>query len=330
MASLELGCARQRRATTRDWVTSLALLAACLIHGGCASTIFSAGTPPSEIAAVDAPRFEPLPKTAMRPQTALVLSGGSARGFAHLGVLRVLEREGLRPDLVLGTSAGAIVGALYASGRSVVEIEALVARIDWSTLIDIDPVRMLFGGQGLGLARGERLEHFLRQALPSRLQDMKTPFVAVATDLGAGAAVLLNHGDTARALRASSAVPGFYEPVRAGALLLGDGQVVSPLPVSAARHLGAATVVAVDVVYPPLHASLTNPLSVVLQTMVISTWQHVLRERALADLLLQPEIPEAGNLSLSDRQWLIDAGERAAEKSLPELRKAFKRPSMQP
>ena len=315
-------------ASTRSWATAMTLSAACVLNVGCASTIFSANSTPNEISAADVPRFEPRPATAVTPQIALVLSGGSARGFAHLGVLRVLEREDLRPDVVVGTSVGAVVGALYAAGRSVVEIEALFARIDWPTLIDIDAVRTLFGG--MGLARGERLEQYLRQAIPARLQDLQVPFAAVATDLRTGESVLLNHGDTARALRASLSVPGFYEPVSVGDRLLGDGQVVSPLPVSAARYLGAKTVVAIDVVYPPHHASLTNPVSVLFQTVVISTWQHLLRERSLADLLLQPDIPPSSNLTLSDRQWLIDAGERAAEKSLPELRKAFKRPSMQP
>lgn len=305
---------------------ALLLLAEFAGVAGCASTIFSADAVPDQIAVADAPRFEPLPATATRPRIALVLSGGAARGFAHLGVLRVLEREGLRPDLVVGTSAGAIVGALYASGRSVADVELVLARMDWPTLIDIDPVKMVLSGFGLGLLRGDRLEAFMRQAVPVRLQDLPVPFAAVATDLGTGEAVLLNHGDTARAARASSAVPGLYEPVRAGERLLGDGQLVSPLPVSAARLLGATTVVAIDVVYPPQHASLSNPVSILFQAMAISTWHHLLRERSKADLLLQPSIPPSNNLTLADRQWLIAAGELAAEKRLPELREAFARP----
>lgn len=306
--------------------TALMLVAACTLMAGCASTIFSSGDVPKMLAAAEEPRFEPLFASAPRPHVALVLSGGSARGFAHLGVLRVLEREGLRPDLVVGTSAGAIVGALYASGRSVADIEAILSRINWPMLIDIDPLKMVFAGFGLGLARGERLEAFLRRAVPVPLQGLQLPFAAVATDLSTGDAVVLNHGDTARALRASSAVPGLYEPVRSGALLLGDGQVVSPLPVSVARQLGARIVVAIDVVYPPQHASLTNPLSVLFQTVTISTWRQLLMERPKADLLLQPKIPPTSNLALSDREWLIEAGEQAAEKLLPELRKAFARP----
>lgn len=324
----------ERRLGCRPWrfdhawraAGTLFVLVASLLTAGCAATIFSSGAAPDQVVAVDVPRFVPPQTTAAKPQIALVLSGGSARGFAHLGVLRVLEREGLRPDLVVGTSAGAVVGALYASGRSVADIEALLARIDWPTLIDIDPVKTVLKGLGLGLARGDRLEEFLRQAVPLRLQDLPVPFAAVATELSSGEMVVLNHGDTARALRASSAVPGLYEPVRAGDRLLSDGQVVSPLPIAAARFLGARTVVAVDVVYPPQHASITNPVSVLFQAMTISTWHHLLRERPNADVLLQPVIPPSDNLTLADMKWLIAAGERAAETLLPDLRKAFARP----
>lgn len=306
--------------------SALMLAAASAISAGCASTILSWGLAPPELAQGDAPRFEPRDASAAVPRVALVLSGGAARAFAHLGVLRVLEREGLRPDLVVGSSAGAIVGALYASGRTVAEIEALAAAIDWPTLIDIDPLKTLLGGFGLGLANGDRLEAFLRQAIRVPLQALPHSFVAVATDLHTGDTVLLNHGDTARALRASSAVPGLYEPVRSGEQLLGDGQVVSPLPVSAARTLGAQVVVAIDVVYPPQHASLTNPVSVLFQTVTISTWRHLIAERTKADLLVVPDIAPARNLALSDREWLIAAGERAAEAVMPALRQAFAKP----
>jgi NTE family protein len=302
------------------------LLAASLALAGCATTIFTSSGAPADTPAIDPPRFEAPPASAPKPRVALVLSGGAARAFAHLGVLRVLEREGLRPDLVVGTSAGAIVGACYAAGLPVAEIEVLAARIDWPTLIDIDPVKTLLGGFGLGLAKGERLEAFLRRSVGLPLERMPIPFVAVATDLHNGEAVLLNHGDTPRALRASSAVPALYEPVRAAGSLLGDGQIVSPMPVAAARRLGAQVVIAVDVVYPPQHAPLTNPMSVLFQSVTISTYRHLLNERAQADLLIAPDIPPTGDLALGDREWLIKAGQRAAEAQLGPLRAAFRRP----
>jgi NTE family protein len=307
----------------RRLVVGAAVAAALTMLAGCATTIFSSSTAPDDAPPIDPPRFEAQARGAL-PRVALVLSGGAVRAFAHLGVLRVLEREGLRPDLIVGSSAGAMVGAYYALGMPVAEIEVFAARLNLPTLIDIDPVKALLGAFGLGLAKGERLEAFLREALNVPLQTMPTPFVAVATDLNTGEPVLLNHGDTPRALRASSAVPGLYEPVRMRERVLGDGQITSPLPVAAARTLGAQVVIAVDVVYPPRNASLTNPMSVLFQTVTISTYRHLLREREQADLVITPIIPPTSDLALSDREWLIPAGEAAAEKMLPALRAAFK------
>ena len=299
-------------------VTVVAMLA------GCASTIFISSKAPGDLPPIDPPRFEAQARGAPL-DVALVLSGGAARAFAHLGVLRVLEREGLRPDLVVGASAGAMVGAYYARGMPVAQIEAQAARLDLPTLIDIDPVKTLLGGFGLGIAKGERLEAFLRESLDLPLQKLALPFVAVATDLNTGEPVPLNHGDTPRALRASSAMPGLYEPVRVGERVLGDGQISSPLPVAAARALGARMVIAVDVVYPPQNASLTSPMAVLFQTVTISTYRHLLREREQADLVIRPDIPPTADLALSDREWLIAAGEAAAEQVLPALRAAFNR-----
>ena len=303
-------------------LASVVLAAVAALLAGCASTIFSSSKAPGDIPPVDPPRFEVRAGSAP-PRVALVLSGGGARTFAHLGVLRVLEREGLRPELIVGTSGGAMVGAYYASGKAVAEIEMLAARLDLPTLIDIDPVKALLGGFGLGIAKGDRLEAFLRESIGVPLQSLRTQFVAVATDLNTGEPVLLNHGDTPRALRAASAVPGLYEPVQVGERVLGDGQIVSPLPIGAARQLGARFVIGVDVVYPPQNASLTSPMSVLFQTVTISTYRHLLREREQADLAIVPAIAPTNDLALSDREWLIAAGEAAAEKPLPALRAAF-------
>ena len=313
------GSQKSRWSQWSPWTAPrLGALALAGSMSGCATL-----APPAPVMAPgDSPRFE-APSTANPPRVALVLSGGSARGFAHLGVLRVLEREGLRPDLVVGTSAGAIIGALYASGMPVAAIEALAARLEWSTVFDIDPLRSLLRGLGLGLAKGERLEAFLRESLRAPMQSFPMRFAAVATDLNSGATVVLNHGDAARALRASAAVPGMLEPVNIGGRLLGDGQIVSPLPVAAARELGAQVVIAIDVVYPPQHSSMSNPVSVLFQTMLISSYRHLLTERAKSDVVIAPVIEITGQLGLSDREWLIQAGETAAQAALPQLKAAF-------
>ena len=154
------------------------------------------------------------------------------------------------------------------------------------------------------------------QAFPIR-------FVAVATDLKTGQTVLLNHGDAPRALRASTAMPLLHEPVALDGRLLGDGQITSPMPVAAARQLGAKVVIAVDVVYPPQHSEMSNPLSVWFQALLISTYRHLMNERT-GRPGASPVMVTAGQLALSERDWLIRAGEVAAEQALPGLRVAFK------
>jgi len=270
----------------------------------------------------DEPAFV-APADGTQRRVAVVLSGGAARGFAHLGMLRVLEREGLRPDLVVGSSAGAIVGALYASGMSVHQIEAAADRLDWTVLFDVDPLRVMLGGVGLGLVPGVRLERFLREQLHLPMQRFPVAFAAVAADMESGDVVPLNHGDAARAVRASSAVPGVYAPVRVRGRLLGDGQIVSPLPVSTARRLGALRVLALDVVYPPDHSAITNPVSMLFQSLIVSGWRHVLAERALADLVIAPEIRTRSQLGLGSRAWVVAAGERAAQARIAQIRQLF-------
>ena len=297
------------------------------LGGGVAGPLFAGCAGPGAAqrtgaGALDEPGFlAPPPGTQRR--VALVLSGGSARGFAHLGVLRVLEREGWRPDLVVGTSAGAIVGALYASGLAVAAIEAAAATLDWRVLFDFDPVRSLLGGIGLGIVPGEGLERFLRQHLPLPVERFPLPFAAVAADMEQGEIVVLNQGDAARAVLASCAVPGLYAPVRARGRLLADGQTVSPLPVLTARGLGAVRVLAVDVVYPPQHAEMSSPVSMLFQAMVVSAWQLGLAERALADLVITPDIRTPAQLGLASRDWVTAAGERAAVGALQPMRALF-------
>ncbi len=278
------------------------------------------------------PREEPgftAPPAGTQHACALVLSGGAARGFAHLGVLRVLEREGLRPDLVVGSSAGAIVGALWASGMTVAEIEGAADGLDWSVLFDFDPVRALLGGLGLGLMKGERVAQFFKRYLSKPIEAFPMPFAAVATDMENGDTVALNHGDAATAVRASCAVPALYPPVRTRGRLLADGQITSPLPVATARQLGAVKVLAVDVIYPPQHSEMNNPMSMLFQSLVVSGWRHLLRERAQADLLISPEIRTSAQLGLDSRNWLVKAGEHAAQARVDEILRFFAKPAQE-
>jgi NTE family protein len=223
----------------RRLLTMLGAVAASPWSGGCATV--GGDRPVAETPVFEEPGFA-APADGTRRRIALVLSGGAARGFAHLGVLRVLEREGLRPDLIVGTSAGAMVGAMWASGMPVAEIETALEQLDLSILFDFDPWRVVLGGMGLGLVPGERLEKFLCRYLRMPIESFAIPFAAVAADMESGDVVVLNQGDAPKAVRASCSVPGIHAPLRARGRLLSDGQVVSALPVMAARRLGAQRV----------------------------------------------------------------------------------------
>lgn len=251
----------------------------------------------------------------------LVLSGGAARGFAHVGVLKVLEEEGLQPDLVVGTSAGAIVGSLYASGLCGPGLEQAVGEMDSSIYSDV----AILGS--LGFVQGNHLRKFVdRHALRTRIEDFPIHFAAVATDLQTGKSIPFNSGDVGMAVRASSAVPGILSPAEIGGRRYGDGQIASPIPVESARRLGAKVIIAVDVIYPPEEARLTSALDVAFQAFSIAARTIADRELASADVVIKPRIaPTNGQYAFDERAMLIAAGEQAARDALPRIRAAIAR-----
>jgi NTE family protein len=260
---------------------------------------------------------------------ALVLSGGSARGFAHVGVIKVLEQNGLRPDIIVGTSAGSIVGALYASGLTAPELGAAVAQMDNSVFTDFVVPGLGFLPGEMGFVRGEKLHRFIDAQLKThRIEDFPIRFAAVATELATGNVTAFNSGDAGLAVVASSAVPGVITPVVIDRRYYGDGQIASPLPVGVARTLGANIVIAVDVVYPPQDAFLYSAVSVLFQSFAVSVHRLKESEKAGADLLIAPVILKTpGQFTFADRQPLIDAGERAATEMLPAIRATFAKAS---
>lgn len=172
----------------------------------------------------------------------LVLSGGGARGFAHIGVLRVLERAGAKFDVVAGTSMGAILGSLYASGLSADELYELATATDWTDVVDLSLKS--------GLLKGDRLAGFLAERLPATFEELKLPFATVATDIESGEEVVMTEGDLVSAVRASAAFPGAFEPVHLAGRTLADGGIINNLPINAASWLGANRVIASDVTPP--------------------------------------------------------------------------------
>jgi len=248
------------------------------------------------------------------PRLGLALGGGAARGFAHIGVIQVLEEAGIRPDLVVGTSAGSLVAALYASGKSGAQMGALAQAMDEGAITD-------WAFPGRGLIRGEALARWVRDqtgGLP--IERLALPLGIVATDLDSGAAILFQRGDTGMAVRASSAVPAVFQPVRIGNREYVDGGLVSPVPVRFARQMGAELVLAVDIGTVPEGKATGDMMQLLLQTFAImgrSISQVELRD---ADIVLRPALANVGGADFTARVRAILAGREAAKQQLPALK----------
>ena len=271
-------------------------------------------TPPAPPAAASAP--PPLPPKPLRPpRIGLALGGGAARGFAHIGVIQVLEEAGIKPDLLAGTSAGSLVAALYATGRSGSELARLALAMDESAITD-------WSFPGRGLIRGEALARYVREHTGGKLiEQMALPLGIVATDLDNGHAVLFQRGDVGAAVRASSAVPAVFQPVKIGSREYVDGGLVSPVPVRFARQMGAELVIAVDITSPPDGNATGDPFKMLLQTFAImgrSINQFELKD---ADVVWRPQLAGVGSGDFTARKRAIDAGREAAKAGLPALRR---------
>jgi NTE family protein len=251
------------------------------------------------------------------PRLGLALGGGAARAFAHVGVIDILERNGIRPDLVVGTSAGSLVGALYASGMNAAELERAALTMEEATLTDWT---LPLGGKGM--LRGEALARYVRQTVNGKLlQDMRLPLGILATDLGSGNGVLFRRGDAAQAVRASSAVPGVFSPVRIGGRDYVDGGLVAPVPVGQARAMGAEVVLAVDISADPQGNDANGLLNVLLQTTAIMGQSINRHELAGADVVvLRPSLSGVGSADFASRQRSIEAGRVAMLLALPQLK----------
>ena len=254
------------------------------------------------------------PRPLRPPRIGLALGGGAARGFAHIGVIQVLEENGIRPDLVVGTSAGSLVAAIYAAGKSGAELATMAQTMDEGAITD-------WSFPGRGLIRGEALARYVREQTGGRTIDqMKLPLGIVATDLDNGMPILFRQGDTGMAVRASSAVPAVFQPVRIGSREYVDGGLVSPVPVRFARQMGAELVIAVDITSPPDGNATGDPFKILLQTFAImgkSINQFELRD---ADVVLRPSLVGVSSADFSARMKAIQSGREAAIKLLPELR----------
>jgi NTE family protein len=260
------------------------------------------------------PRFEPL---ASKPRIALVLGSGGPRGFAHIGVIKVLDEHGIKPDLVVGTSVGAMVGALYAAGRNGAALEELASRIKVAQFFELSMV-------GLGKATGEATQRYVNEQVGNKpIEALGMPFAAAATRVRDRQLVLFNRGDTGLATRASSANPDSFEPVRIGSEQYVDGDEVSPVPIRAARQLGARFVIAVDVSAFPEDTPPNVPRSWVDTDARRSA--QIAREAPEADFMLHPNIGYYAGHSDEYRQRVITIAEAYTRSRMPALRAALAR-----
>lgn len=250
------------------------------------------------------------------PRLGLALGGGAARGFAHVGVIQVLERNGIRPDLVVGTSAGSLVAALYASGMDGAALERAALSMDEATLTD-----WMLPLLNRGMLRGDALARYVRQAVGGRLlQDMSPPLGVLATDLATGQGVVFRRGDAAQAVRASSAVPGVFAPVAIAGREYVDGGLVAPVPVSQARAMGAELVLAVDISADPQGNDASGMLGLLLQTTAIMGQSINRYELASAEVVLRPALSGVGSADFASRQRSIEAGRAAMQAAMPRLK----------
>jgi len=251
-----------------------------------------------------------------RPHLALVLGGGGTRGFAHVGVIKVLEAQGIRPDLVVGTSAGSFVGALYAGGYHATDLEAIALELEASSIRDVTfPNR--------GFVKGELLQDFINRKLDNRsIEDLPLPLAVVATELSSGTLAVFTKGNTGMAVRASSSIPGIFQPVRIHDKDYVDGGLLSPVPVNVAREMGADIVIAVDVTREPEDSPApTSTIDVLLQAIVIMENLIAAKETAEANVVIRPALQLSGLQGFDDKQIAISAGERAASDALPLIKR---------
>ncbi len=256
-------------------------------------------------------------------RVALVLGGGASRGFAHVGVIRVLEQEKIPIDLIVGTSVGSLIGAIYAAERNSFELEWTAFKLEREDIFDftLTEARM-------GPVVGKRLEDFVKNRVKiQNLEDLPLPFFPVATDLNTGETVVLERGPLGRAVRASAAIPGVFHPVKFAGRTLVDGGVTNNLPVDIARQRGADRVIAVSISKNIHNPAISNAVEVILQAIDIMGHELVKEKKRQADVLITPEVGDVGMMDFSQKKRCLQAGIQAAQRAIPQIKRFLASPS---
>lgn len=280
------------------WTAGLAIALACLV-AGCA---------PKEVQ----PPRQPA-------RIAVVLGAGASRGFAHIGVLKILETNNVPVHLVVGSSAGSFVGSLYAYGYNAFQIQKMALEIEKSDIVDLVV-------PDNGFVKGERLEEYVNRAVSNTpMEKFRIPFYAVATDLSNGSEVVFGKGNTGVAVRASCAIPGIFRPVRIENRLYVDGGVVSPVAVEAARRFGADVVIAVDIAASLEHGQPEGTVDTILQSIGIMYAKLSSAQLEKADVVIRPRVGYIASNDFSKRHEAVLEGEKAAVEALPAIRSVISR-----
>jgi NTE family protein len=282
------------------------------------------GAAPVQPPVVQAP--PPVPQRKVR--IGLALGGGAARGFAHIGVIKALEAQGIVPDIVVGTSAGSVVGALYAAGNNASTLQKMAYDMDESAISDW--ALPLFG-KSSGVLKGEALQAYVNKAVNhSTLEKLMIPFGAVAADLKTGQPILFQRGNTGMAVRASSAVPGVFQPVTISGHTYVDGGLVAPVPVRFAREMGAEFIIAVNISTQAEAQATNSSLEVIMQTFSIMGQRINQLELRDADIVIQPPLGKMGSSDFNNRAVAMQAGERATMAVMAQLKQKLKARREQP
>lgn len=286
-----------------------------LILAGCASA-------PPVAKVVTTPVVVPVPKVLKPVRIGLALGGGAARGFAHIGVIKVLEAQGIFPDVIVGTSAGSVVGAMYAAGNNGYTLQKMALDMDEATISDWS---LPFFSKSSGVLKGEALQNYVNRMVgQSSIEKLKKPFGAVATDLNTGMPILFQRGNTGLAVRASSSVPGVFQPVKINDRYYVDGGLVSPVPVRFARDMGADIVIAVNISSAPEGQAASSSLEILMQTFTIMGQSINQFELKNADIVIKPDLPTMKGNDFNGRNLAILAGERAANAVMSEIKEKIR------
>ncbi len=265
--------------------------------------------------------FQPAPAPREPARVALVLGGGSAKGFAHIGVIRALEQEKIPIHMIVGTSVGSLIGGLYAANPDAFQLEWTAFKIDRNDILDFSVVYSKFGP-----VQGVRLEQFVDQtAKVKKVEDTKIPFFPIATDLNTGETVVLEKGALGKAIRASSAIPGVFVPVSFGNRLLVDGGVTANVACDVARSKGANIVIAVTLQKDIKDNDITSVIDVIAQSINIMMHESTKGRLKYADVVIEPDTRGVSMFDFSKKKVLMEEGIKAGKKALPQIKTLLSR-----